>query len=446
MTNVSDTIFALATVPGRSGVAIVRVSGCRAKESLQRLTGRTVWSPRRAVRVRLQDGHGLGIDDALALWFPGPASYTGEDVGELHVHGGRAVIDAILEVLGCDEGLRVAEPGEFTRRAFENGKLDLTQVEAVADLVAAETTAQRRQALQQLEGGLGALYQAWRSRILQALAHLEASIDFADEELPEGLEEEVRREAAQLAREISEHLKGARRGERIRLGFSVVLAGAPNVGKSSLLNCLAHRDAAIVDAEAGTTRDVVSVAMEIHGYPVVVSDTAGLRVSQSRIEREGVRRARTAIERADLVVAVFDGGRWPELDDETMGVLDDKALVVINKMDVCPAALPEMIGGRRVWGGVSARTGEGIGDLVETLGRRLGEEFGGGGGATPSRSRHRDGLQACKAALMRSGDATDVEIVAEELRLAASALGRITGRIGVEDVLEVIFAEFCIGK
>ena len=434
-----ETIFAPATAPGRAGIAIVRVSGPAAGEALAALSCRRP-PARRAVRARFADrATGEAIDDGIALFCPGPASVTGEDVAELHLHGSRAVIDAVLGVLARLPGFRLAEPGEFTRRAFENGKMDLTAAEAVADLVAAETAAQRRQALRQLEGVLGQLYDDWRRRLIRVLAHREAEIDFADEDLPAGIAEAAAGEVRALIAEIAAHLADARRGEILRDGVSIAILGPPNVGKSSLLNALARRDVAITSAIAGTTRDVVEVRLDLGGYPVILADTAGLREARDAIEAEGIRRARARAANADLRLIVLDAGdplAAAGLGEGGAGA----SLVVANKIDLAHPALPDQAIA------VSARTGEGIAALLERLTRLVKERFEMGPAPSLTRVRHRTALEECIAALRRSLEASLPELAAEDLRLATRALGRITGRVEVEDLLDVIFRDFCIGK
>lgn len=402
---------------------------------------------------------GETLDDGLALWFPGPRSVTGEDVAELHLHGSRAVLAAVMAVLG-DQGLRLAEPGEFTRRAFLNRKLDLTQAEAVADLAAAETAAQRRQALRQLEGNLGELYRGWSERLLRLLAHFEAAIDFPDEDLPPEIEARVAEESVTLLGEIAAHLADDRRGERLRDGIAVAIVGPPNAGKSSLLNQLARREAAITSPIAGTTRDVIEVAIDLAGYLVVLADTAGLRDSPDLIEQEGLRRALARAEAAELRLFVFDARRPKDAGGAAQWPGPD-TLLVANKIDllqaepvvdpVGPGSSPgrrkkreaESLPGEVIR--ISALTGEGLPHLVETLAACVTDRYD---ATAPllTRARHREALEAAAAALRRSCEAHLPELRAEDLRLAWRSLGRITGRVDVEDLLDVIFADFCLGK
>ncbi len=444
-TNLLTTIFALATAPGRSGVAVVRISGPEAGSALAALTGRPLPAPRRAVLTKLRDTRtGDMLDDALVLRFTSPASFTGEDVVELHLHGGRAVVAGVIEALATLPGLRLAEPGEFTRRAFENGKLDLTEAEAVADLIDAETNAQRRQALRQMEGALGRLYDGWRERLTRALAHIEADIDFAEDDLPGGVADAVRPVIAGLAGEIAAHLDDGGRGERLREGLHIAIVGAPNAGKSSLLNALARRDAAIVSARAGTTRDIIEVHLDLGGYPVVLADTAGLReAAADEVEEEGIRRARDRAARADVKVAVFDATTLPDLDPATLDLIDRDTVVVFNKTDLATAIdlrpdLSPIL--------VSAQTGAGLKALEETLTEFSADRLAIGSAPSLTRARHRAALTECREALLRALDAPLPELAAEDVRLASRALGRITGRVDVEDLLDVIFRDFCIGK
>ena len=396
--------------------------------------------PRLARHVRLREpDSGAAIDDAIVLWFPAPHSVTGEDVAEFHIHGSRAVLSTLITTLSR-RGLRLAEPGEFTRRAFFNDKLDLLQAEAIADLTAAETEAQRRQALRQLDGGLGDIYRDWAARLLRLLAHFEAAIDFPDEDLPSEIEHDVVEQTTALAAEIAAHLADERRGERLRDGIAIAIVGPPNAGKSSLLNSLAQREAAITSPIAGTTRDVIEVAIDLAGYPVVLADTAGLRESADIIEQEGLRRALARAEAAELRLFVFEAGR-PEQAAGAAALPTGETLLVANKIDLGgnhttlpPGALP-----------VSALTSEGIPALIETLAGRIAADYD---VAAPllTRARHREALEIALEALRRSLAAPLPELRAEDLRLAWRSLGRITGQVDVEDLLDVIFADFCIGK
>jgi len=439
------TIYALASGVGQAGVAVVRLSGPESKFAAAALTPVSLQS-RKAVRAQFRDPDTAEIlDDGLIIWFPGPASFTGEDVAELHLHGGRAVVDGVLGSLAALDGLRMAEPGEFTRRAFENGKMDLTAAEGLADLVAAETAAQRRQALRQSQGELGNLYESWRGRLLSALAHMEATIDFSDEDLPDQLAAEIQQELKALQHELTAHLADNRRGERLRDGIHLAIVGAPNVGKSSLLNLLARRDAAIVSEVAGTTRDVIEVHLDLGGYPVVIADTAGLRDSADEVEAEGVRRAHARARDADMLLAVFDAQEWPDLDSQTAEMIYENTLVVVNKSDLKNLTEPLTISGTAALA-ISVANGDGIESLLDGLQTRVAAWVGDNAAPVLTRARHREAVEACVSALARALEAAAPELVAEDMRLAAQALGRITGRVDVEDLLDVIFRDFCIGK
>lgn len=438
----TDTIFAPATAAGRAGVAVVRLSGPGVRTAMRAL-GIVEPPPRRLRRAVFHvKSTGEIIDDGLVAFFPAPRSYTGEDVAEFHVHGGRAVMAAMLEALGRVPGLRLAEPGEFTRRAFLNGKLDLAAAEGIADLVAAETAAQRRQALRQLGGELGRLTESWRGRLIRSLARLEAAIDFPEEDLPAELERTVRAEAAALADEIGRHLADAHRGEILREGLSVAIVGPPNVGKSSLLNALARREAAIVSATAGTTRDIIELHLDLGGWPLVLADTAGIRATDDPVEAEGVRRAKARAETADLKLVVVEAGAAEAQLAELGAIAEKDAVIVANKSDLGDfSKLPsEAIA-------ISATTGAGLASLIERL-QQEAEKRLAGGAAAPlvTRARHRAALEEAVSALRRAEGAQEAELVAEDLRLAARALGRVAGRVDVEDLLDVIFREFCIGK
>lgn len=432
-----STIFALASAPGRGGVAVFRLSGPASAAALRAVTGKLP-AARVATRVRVRHGDDA-IDDGLALYFPAPHSFTGEEVVELHLHGGRAVAAALSEAL-LDLGLRPAEAGEFSRRAFLNGKLDLTRAEAIADLVEAETAAQRRQALRQLDGGLAALVEGWREKLVRALALMEAVIDFSDEGIGDDLVDGVRGQVAALIADMETKKREGQRRERLRDGIHIAILGAPNAGKSSLMNRIAGREVAIVSAKAGTTRDVIETHLDLHGWPVVLADTAGLREAAEDIEAEGIARALARAESADLKVLVFDAGLLPDRDTATGAMIDADSIIVFNKSDL---ANPVDSGDGIM---LSARSGFGIDALLARLETEVASRFAVTAEPALTRARHRAAVDECLAALTAFDPAKPVELATEDLRLAAMALGRITGRVDVEELLDVVFAEFCIGK
>jgi tRNA modification GTPase len=446
----TDTIFAPATAAGRAAVAVVRISGPATADALRVLAGRLP-QPRRATVRRLRSATGAPLDRALVFWFPAPASYTGEDCAELHLHGGPAVVGAATAALAA-AGLRLAEPGEFTRRAFEGGKLDLDQAEAVADLVDAETEAQARQALDQLGGALGRRYAGWRARLTEALALLEAAVDFPDEELPADVARRAGPVIDGLIDDMQAALADAPRGERVRDGYRIAIVGAPNAGKSSLFNALVGRDAVIVSAAPGTTRDVVEAAFELAGYRALLADMAGVRQTSDAVEAEGVRRARAWAADAALRLWVVDGsasdGSWREAAD--LAAAGD--MLVLNKVDRPEAADAKAAGGAAeaaglsVWK-VSARLGDGVAELRGALAARVGADLAGGEFPAVTQARHAGLLARALAHLGRGRGQLEVpELAAEDLRLAARELARVGGRIGAEEVLDHIFARFCIGK
>ncbi|HWE74165.1 MAG TPA: tRNA uridine-5-carboxymethylaminomethyl(34) synthesis GTPase MnmE [Stellaceae bacterium] len=448
----TDTIYALATAPGRAGVAIVRLSGPDAALALRDLTG-ALPPPRQAQYAHFRDPQSCEIlDDGIALYFAAPASMTGEDVAELQLHGSRAVLAAVFAVLARRSGCRLAEPGEFTKRAFLNGKLDLTTAEAIADLVEAETSAQRRQAMRQLQGEFGRRCEAWRTRLIGAQARLEAEIDFPEEGLPAAQWAAARQETMTLRQEIAAELADNRRGERLREGVAVAILGPPNAGKSSLMNALARREVAITSHIAGTTRDVIEVALDLGGYPVVLADTAGLRDSADSIEEEGIRRARARAASADLKLVVLDATK-PGEANALRDLIDARTIVVVNKIDLMPetpAAQADLArAGSLGTGGAlycSATSGEGIAALIARLSEAVEAALGAETAPLVTRARHREALENCVAALDRFAEAEMPELAAEDLRKAARSLGRITGRVDVEDMLDALFREFCIGK
>ena len=435
----ADTIYALASGAAAGAVAVVRLSGPACAKALKCLAG-GLPPPRRASLRRLRDASGETLDQALVLWFPGPASYTGEDAAELHLHGGRSVIAGVMEALAAN-GLRLAEPGEFTRRAFLHGKMDLTAAEGIADLIAAETAAQRRQALHQAAGGLAQLYEGWAARLARLLAHQEAAIEFAEDGLPTDLDAKARAGAGELRAEIEAHLADARRGELLREGLVFAIIGAPNAGKSSLLNALIGREAAIVSARAGTTRDIVEARLELAGVPVTLSDTAGLREASDEIEAEGIKRAEARAQEAQLVIAVFAADQ--ALDTETLRWVGPETLVLANKCDL--VAPPSQIGGVGALA-VSARDGTGLTALRDRLAEAALRLAGAGQGNQLTRPRHRAALTEAVALLTEAEKANLPELTAEALRAALVALGRLTGRLGVEEILDIVFRDFCIGK
>jgi tRNA modification GTPase len=461
-----DTIFALSSGRPPAAIAVVRMSGPHAGAALERLIGR-IPAARRATLARLRHpATGEVIDEGLALWFPGPNSETGEDIVELQVHGGRAVIAAVLAVLAGLPGLRPAEAGEFTRRAFENGRMDLTAVEGLADLVAAETEAQRRQAFQHLKGLLGARAETWRQRLIEALALVEAGIDFPDEDdVPRDMMAQALALIRPLADEIARAAAG--RGERLREGMRIAIAGPPNVGKSTLFNRLAGREAAIVSPFPGTTRDVLELHLDLGGYPVTVLDTAGIRDATDPVEREGVRRAGEQAGAADLVLWVADAttvAAQTPFAAFQLAQLSSAAMawMVVNKMDLLAQQRIESEFSKEAANFcatqgnkpgvnvnfISSTTSAGIDELVNALASYAGGFFT-TEPALVTRERHRAQLNEALLALRDAEHAAQdgrEELMAEHLRLATRALGKLLGRVDVEDVLDVIFRDFCIGK
>lgn len=446
-----DTLFALSSGQGRAGVAVIRCSGTATAAAVRALAGDLPEARRASLRALRHPGDGRVIDHGLVLWFPAPGSFTGEDMAEFQVHGGRAVLAVLLEALGALPGLRPAEAGEFTRRAFDNGRLDLAAVEGLADLIDADTEAQRRQALAQAEGLLGRAVADWSQRLTRILARVEAAIDFADEELPDDLLPAAARDAEALRRELVALLEAPPTGERLREGLRVALLGPPNAGKSSLLNALARRDAAIVSERAGTTRDVVEVALDLGGYPLLLADTAGLRAMPDAsaldpVEAEGIRRSLARAEAADIKLLVFDAAEAAAPDPASFALLDRDSLVLWNKVDLVAGSLPESLDGIPALP-LSARSGAGLAELesrllalVETRFEQVGEA------PLLTRARQRAAVADCAEALARAAQAGETALFAEDLRLALRALGRIVGRVDVEALLDIIFRDFCIGK
>ena len=439
----NDTIFALASGAGRAGIAVVRVSGPACRFVLETMAGRTPVPRRMDLRRLRHPDSGDVLDEALVVFFPGPGSFTGEDVAELHIHGGQAVVSAVLAALGDIPGCRLAAPGEFSRRALLNGKMDLSAVEGLGDLIDAETDMQRRQAMRQMSGELRNAVERWRGTLIDASAFIEAELDFADEgDVPDDLRERALALVVSVADDLRREIARARNGERIRSGLTVVIAGPPNAGKSTLLNALARRDVAIVSDIPGTTRDTIEVHWSLAGVPVTLVDTAGLRDSPDPIEQEGVRRAHDRAQNADVVLSLR------AFDSHTEHLRGSPGAVVIpirTKVDLEERGRREGTGADEL--ALSAATGEGIDALVARL-ESIARDIVGDGGLV-TRERHREAFAGALSALDRAisaGPDHPSELLAEDIRLAMRYLGRITGTVDVEDVLDRLFAGFCIGK
>ncbi|MHA6686072.1 tRNA uridine-5-carboxymethylaminomethyl(34) synthesis GTPase MnmE [Mesorhizobium sp. A556] len=436
----TDTIVALSSGRLPAGVAVVRISGSQSRFVAETISG-PIPPPRQASYRTLRNGDGGVLDRGLVLFFPGPGSFTGEDSAEFHVHGSRAVVAALLDCLVSFPGVRHAEPGEFTRRAFLNGKLDLTETEALADLLNAETEAQRRFAMLNASGAQSELYGAWRKRLIHARAMVEADIDFADEEdVPGSVADSVWRDVDALQSEMETHIEGFHAAEIMRDGYDVVIVGAPNAGKSSLLNALARRDAAIVTEEAGTTRDLIEVALDIGGLRVRVTDTAGIRAGAGSVEAIGIERARERAHSADLVLVLLDINAPVPVDLDFGGIA---TLRIGTKSDLVARPAAEQFDLA-----VSTRDGQGLGELLAKIGARAAEAVGSAGDVLPSRARHVELLRETVCYMQEAVHSTDLapELRCESLRLAGHTLGRIVGTVDVEDLLDVIFSQFCIGK
>ncbi len=435
-----DTIFALSSGGLPSGVAVVRLSGPQTLETLRRMAG-SLPQPRVMRHARLRDETGETIDTGLVVFFAGPASFTGEDCAEFHIHGGRAVVGRLLSVLSGFPGLRQAEAGEFTRRALAHGKINLPDAEALADLIEADTEAQRRFALANADGRHQSLYEGWRDRILTARALIEAELDFADEDdVPGSMAEEVWPDMAALAEEIAAHVAGYRQAEIIRDGFRVAIIGAPNAGKSSLLNALARRDVAIVSDEPGTTRDLVSIELDLDGMKVRVTDTAGIREAAGTVEQEGIRRSRAAADEADCVILLIDAGA----PGAVPGAVPDDVLRVASKIDLVESGARAVVDADLL---LSVRSGEGMGALLNRLSSMARANVARHGLLVPFTARQAEELTRGAAALRAAANVkAGLEVQAEELRIAARALGRVVGTMDVEEILGAIFSRFCIGK
>ncbi|XP_054937992.1 tRNA modification GTPase GTPBP3, mitochondrial isoform X1 [Physeter macrocephalus] len=458
------TVFALSSGQGRCGIAVIRTSGPASGQALRSLTAPRDLPPARKACLRLLSDPRSGepLDRALVLWFPGPQSFTGEDCAEFHVHGGPAVVSGVLQALGSVPGLRPAEAGEFTRRAFAHGKLSLTEVEGLADLIHAETEAQRRQALRQLDGELNHLCRGWAETLTKALAHVEAYIDFGeDDNLEEGVLDQADSEVRELEVALGAHLRDARRGQRLRSGAHAVVVGPPNAGKSSLVNLLSRKPVSIVSPEPGTTRDVLETPVDLAGFPVLLSDTAGLREGVGPVEQEGVRRAQKRLEQADLILAVLDASDLASpsscnfLDTVVIPAgagspngSNQRLLLVLNKSDLLPAGGPDPSPDLPPHLLLSCLTGDGLDGLLEALRKELAALCGDPSTDPPllTRARHQHHLQGCLDALGHYKQAKDLALAAEALRVARGHLTRITGGGGAEEILDIIFRDFCVGK
>lgn len=443
------TIYALSTVYGKSGVAVIRVSGANALDVVRLMTDLPLdkVKPRNAHFVSLKDIVSREtIDKCLFLYFPAPNSFTGEDIVELQTHGSKAVIAAVIKNLSSIDNFRMAEPGEFSKRAFYNGKMDLTEAEGLADLIDAETSEQQKYAMRQMEGGLKNLYDGWREELIKILAHLEAYIDFPDEDIPSDVINNMTDSVFKLKNAVFKHLNGDSVGERLREGFRVVIVGPPNAGKSSLLNALVNREAAIVSDIAGTTRDAVDIHLDLNGYPVMFTDTAGLRETEEEIERKGIDIAYGKIQEADLVVCLFDASKDSvQIFDNIKDLLKNKVLFVANK---CDSLTNEQCTQLENSGCIviSAKQKCGIDTLLNNIAEQIRQRFTSNSNLLITRSRYREALKEVSDNLEAFGFDKEIELTAEDVRLAARALGKITGRIEVDDILDKIFGDFCIGK
>ena len=447
----SHTIYALASGAGRAGVAVIRLSGAQAFAVAEHLIKKPIPTPRTTALCNLYHPKtGEFLDDALIIPFKAPASYTGEDVIEIHAHGGRAVLQALFDALAHFDSTRMAEAGEYTQRAFKNGKMDLTEAEGIIDLIDAETEAQRKQALRQSRGALGKIYTTWADDLVPVLAHLEAFIDFPDEDIPEDVFNTLKAKLTTISTSMHDHLNDNHAGERLRQGIKIAIFGPPNAGKSSLLNVLAKRDAAIVSDTAGTTRDVIEVQLDIGGYPVTVADTAGIRTTTDSIEAEGVKRALFTTETADfklLVLDATDGDSYTNANANIIPHINDDTYVLLNKCDQeKPVLHPDDFQKSAGAFAISVKTGHGIDVFFNHLQTLLDARIGLTDTPLITRSRHREALLECVGHIERSLQAPVIELMAEDIRLAVRAIGRITGKIDVEDLLDIVFRDFCIGK
>ena len=444
----NQTIYALSTVYGKSGVAVIRISGNNALVALKKMTSldTTKIKPRYAYFVSLKNNEGNTLDKCLILYFKAPNSFTGEDIVEIQTHGSKAVISGVLSTLAQIEGFRMAEPGEFSKRAFYNGKMDLTEAEGLADLIDAETSEQQKYAMRQMEGGLKKLYDDWREQLLKILAHLEAFIDFPDEDIPNNVMSEMKNNVFKLENSVYEHLKSDNIGERLREGFRVVIVGPPNAGKSSLLNAIANREAVIVSDIAGTTRDAIDIHLDIKGYPVMFTDTAGLREANEEIEKKGIEIAYSKIKSADFIICLFDASKdGVQIFDNIRKSFKSNTFLVANKCDKLTSEQCSILE-KQGCILISAKQKEGISQILDRIYEFICERFTSNSNLLITRSRYREALQEVMENLQHFSFDKEIELTAEDIRLAARALGKITGRIEVNEILDKIFGDFCIGK
>ena len=442
------TIYALSTGPGVSGVAIIRVSGVEASTVIKSLTGRDLPKPRMATLRKINNINTSElIDEGIIIWFPGPESYTGEDMAEIHVHGGRAVIEAIHNSISKVKNCRLAEAGEFTKLAFQNGKINLLKAESIADLISAETEIQRRQAVRIMNGKTADQFNFLREKLLKILSHVEAKIDFPDEDLPNNILKEIKKNSNVVLKSIEKILDDQKVGERIREGFKIAILGPTNAGKSSLLNYLSKRDVAIVSEIAGTTRDVIETHLNIDGYPVIISDTAGIRESKNEIEKKGIKLSLSRAEDADLKLIVVDA-KTPYFTGVLKGLLDENAILVFNKSDLIDGEInPEIKKLDHVL--ISIKENKNIDELIFKIKNNLKNKFIVSDDILITRKRHRNHLQQCLKHLQnfdKKNEIEDFDKAAEDLRLATRSLGMIVGTVDVEEILGTIFNDFCIGK
>ncbi len=441
---ISDTIYAPASATAKAGIAVIRISGPNAKHAIEYL-GSAVGQPRfvKMAKIFHPETKDL-IDECITIYYQGPSSFTGEDVVEINIHGGRAVLDLTLDALSKIQGLRLAEPGEFSKRRFMNGKMDLTQAEGLMDLIDAETEAQHKQALKQLAGELGILYEGWRTQLLKIMSLIEAYIDFPDEDLPANIIDDVTKQVKSLNKEITNHLSDNQQGEKLREGFYIAIIGETNVGKSSLINALAKRDVAIVSDIAGTTRDVIEIRLNIAGYLVTIADTAGLRSSNDLLEKEGILRTLDRAKKADLKILVLDSQKCDNTPQELLDLANKDTIVVLNKIDLLDNNSELKTNDKAVL--VSAQSGLGLNNLLNEIKEYVQNFFYTTDAPLITRQRHRENLERCKTCLEVFNLQKDIELAAEDLRLASRYLSVITGKIDVESVLGEIFSNFCIGK